>query len=235
MKASVPGLMFLVILIVIPHFQAAGFELEDGVNTAGVIRFPTAFNQPTTHTIHSTIELTDIFEPSMNLYNLRYGLQLGGFQWITDFNYTLEPIHEFDYVETKGKFQILALDEFRFYLAVGGLLRGVIDSGERDARIDGRVGSLLIVSSIELFPFDNWGGFLANLYLDNRFVSLGLKVQLYQSIQLVAEGERLHTTGRTEKTHGRVGVSFEGLQNVYMQLLWSDEGEHVLVQIGTGF
>lgn len=235
MKATVSRLMILAVLIAAPHFQASAFELEEGVNIAGVIRFPTAFNQSTTHTLHTTIELTDIFEPLLNLYNLRYGLQLGGFQLISDLNYTLEPEHEFDYAEIKGKFQILALDEFRFYLAVGGLWRGVIDSRERDARIDGRVGSLFIVSTFELFPFDNWGGFLLNLYLDNRFINLGLKVQLYQSIQLVAEGERLHTTERTDKTHGRVGVSFEGVQNLYMQLLWSDEGENFLVQIGTGF
>ena len=42
---------------------AGAFELEQGVYQAGVIDFPTALNQPTTHTFHGTIELTDIAEP----------------------------------------------------------------------------------------------------------------------------------------------------------------------------
>ena len=54
-------------------------------------------------------------------------------------------------------------------------------------------------------------------------------------IQFVGEVEHLHSTRREDKTNGRAGVSFEGLQNTYFQLLWTDQGKHWLVQIGTGF
>lgn len=211
------------------------FELEQGVYQAGVIDFPTALNQPTTHTFHGTIELTDVGEPDLNLYNLRYGFQYGAFQLLTDFNWSIDPVHEFDYGEVKAKLQVLALDEFRSYLAVGFLARGVEHSEERPARIDDRTASLFGISTFEIFPFSDWGGFLINLYLDNRFVTLGTKIQLYQSIQFVGEVEHLHDTLREDDTNGRAGISFEGLQNFYFQLLWSDEGEHLLAQIGTGF
>jgi hypothetical protein len=224
----------LLVALLLPG-QALAFELEQGINAAGIIDFPTALNQPTTHTFHATIELTDIKEPDLNLYNLRYGLQLGAFQLLTDLNFAIEPRHEFDYGEIKAKLQALALDEFRTYVAVGFLARAVEKAEERLARIDDRTASLFLVSTFELFPFDQWGGFLVNFYLDNRFVTLGLKVQLYQSIQFVAEADHLHSTLREEKNHGRLGVAFEGEQNFYFQLVATDQGEHVLAQVGTGF
>lgn len=235
MKAAARIGGVLMALCALVFGQARAFELEEGLYAAGIIDFPTALNQPTTHTFHGTLELTDISEPDLNLYNLRYGLQIGVFQLIADLNYTVEPRHGFDYGEVKAKLQVLSLDEFRTYVAVGLLARLVEKSEEREARIDDKTASLFAITSIELFPFEQWGGFLVNFYLDNRFFTLGLKVQIYQSIQFVGEIEHLHSTLREEDTHGRAGVSFEGLQNVYFQLFLSDEGEHVLVQIGTGF
>lgn len=219
---------------VLPRLAPA-FELEQGVYQAGVIDFPTALNQPTTHTIHTTLELTDVAEPILNLYNVRYGFQHGAFQLLADLNYTIEPVHEFDYAEVKAKLQVLALDEYRSYVALGLLGRAVEKSRERPYRIDDRPLSLFVISTVELFPFDNWGGFLANFYLDNRWATLGLKVQLYQSIQAVGEFSRLHSTERDEQNHVRAGVAFEGVQNFYFQLIWSDQGEHWLAQLGTGF
>lgn len=219
---------------VLPRLAPA-FELEQGVYQAGVIDFPTALNQPTTHTIHTTLELTDIAEPVLNLYNVRYGFQHGAFQLLTDLHYTIEPVHEFDYAEVKAKLQVLALDEYRSYLALGLLGRGVQKSRERPYRIDDRPMSLFLISTFELYPFQNWGGILANFYLDNRWVTLGLKVQLYQSIQAVGEFSRLHSTERTKRNYARAGVSFEGVQNLYFQLLYANEGEHWLAQVGTGF
>lgn len=222
-------------LILLPQGPAQAFELEQGVYSAGIIDFPTALNQPVAHTFHTTLELTDVGEPDLNLYNFRYGFQYGAFQLLSDLNWSIDPEHEFDYAEVKAKLQILSLDEYRSYVAVGFLGRGVEESDERLARIDDRTASLFLISTFELFPFQDWGGFLVNLYLDNRFVTLGTKIQLYQSIQLVAEGEYLHDTLREDDRNGRVGVSFEGLANFYFQLVYTDEGENWLAQIGAGF
>jgi hypothetical protein len=210
-------------------------ELEQGVNAAGVINFPTALNQPTTNTLHGTLELTDIAKPSLNPYNFRYGFQHGSFQLISDLNFTIEPSHQFDYAEVKAKLQVLSLDEYRSYVAVGLLGRAVRHADEREQRIDDRTASLFVISTFEVFPFQSWGGFLINVYLDNRFITLGTKIQIYQSIQFVGEVEHLHSTLREDKTNSRAGVAFEGLQNTYFQLLWTDQGEHWLAQIGTGF
>ncbi len=229
------GLLLACLTLLLPARPAWAFELEQGIYAAGVIDWPTALNQPVTHTFHGTLELTDVSEPVLNLYNLRYGLQLGAFQLLADLNFNIEPTHEFDAGELKAKLQVLSLDEFRSYVAVGFLARGVEESEEREARIDDKTASLFAISTFELFPFQDWGGVLFNLYLDNRFFVFGLKAQLYQGIQLVSEVDFLHSTEREEDLHGRAGVSFEGLQNFYFQLLWTDEGENVLAQVGTGF
>ena len=225
----------IVLLAALPLAAVPAAELEPGVNQAAIIKFPTALNQPTPHMVHLAVELTDIAEPELHLYDVRYGFQRGAFQLLADLNYAVEPVREFDYAEIKAKLQILSLDEYRSYVAVGLLGRGVEDAREREARIDDRPASLFAVSSFELFPFARWGGLLINFYLDNRFGSLGLKMQVYQGIQFVGEWERLHSTERTDRNNGRAGVSFETLHNFYFQLLWSDQGKHTLAQVGTGF
>ena len=214
---------------------ATAVELDHGINTAGIIKYPTALNQPTTHTIHGTLELTDIGEPDLNLYNLRYGLQLGGFQFLADLNYALGPIHEADYAEIKGKMQLLNLEEFRLAIALGLLGRVVKNSEEKEARIDGRSASLFGILSVELFPFDRWGGFLVNFYLDNRVFELGGKVQLFNAIQAVVEGEIIHSTLREDDRNIRGGISIDGGKSIYFQFLVTDEGENYMIQIGGGF
>jgi hypothetical protein len=235
MNAVVRAAGLLLLLLALLPATGRAFELEQGAYQAGIINFPTALNQPTTHTFHGTIELTDIGKPDLSPYNFRYGFQYGAFQLLTDLFWALEPKQEFDYGEVKAKLQVLSLDEYRSYLAVGLLGRAVRHEREEEARIDGKPASLFAVTTFELFPFDQWGGFLINAYLDNRFVTLGLKVQLYQSIQFVGEVEHLHSTLREDKDNARAGIAFEGLQNFYFQLLWTDQGEHALAQIGAGF
>ena len=234
-RPLLPAAVLLAVLLALPMGPARAFELEQGVYQAGIINFPTALNQPTTHTIHGSLELTDVAEPDLNLYNFRYGFQYGAFQLLTDLNFSIQDEHQFDYGEVKAKLQVLALDEYRSYVAVGLLGRAVQHREERQARIDDKPASLFVISSFELFPFDRWGGFLFNVYLDNRFLTPGLKVQLYESIQAVAELEHLHSTLREDDDNLRAGVAFEGLQNFYFQLIWTDQGEHWLVQVGTGF
>lgn len=214
---------------------AAAYELEQGLYAAGVIDFPTALNQPTTHTFHGSLELTDISKPVLNLYNFRYGFQTGAFQLLSDFNWSVAPIKEFDYGQVRAKLQVLALDEYRSYLAVGLMGRVVANAADRPTRIDDRTASLFIIETIELYPFDSWGGFLFNFYLDNRHFNFGLKGQIYQSIQGVAEVDVRHSTTNPDKVHGRGGVSFENLQNFYFQILYLDVGSHAVVQVGTGF
>jgi hypothetical protein len=232
---GLPALALALLLSALWPGAARAFELERGTYAAGIINFPTALNQPTTHTIHGTLELTDIAKPELHPYNARYGFQYGSFQLLTDFWWRIEPVHEFDYAEIKAKLQVLSLDEYRSYLAVGLLGRAVQHTDERPQRIDNKPASLFLISTFELFPFDQWGGFLLNFYLDNRFVSLGTKIQLYQSIQFVAEAEHLHSTLRKDKDNARAGISLEGIGSFYFQLLWTDQGKHALAQIGAGF
>ena len=231
--ARAAGLLVLLAALWVAVAHAA--ELEHGVNQSGLIDFPTALSQPSTHSLNGTLELTDIGKPALNLYSVRYGFQYGAFQLVSDAHFLIEPVHEFDYGEVRGKLQVLSLDEFRSTFAVGLLGRFVRKAEEREARIDGKTASLFVISTFELFPFRQWGGFLINAYLDNRFVTLGLKAQIYQSVQAVAEVDHLHSTHTPDDTNGRIGVSFEGLQNFYLQLLWTDEGKHALVQVGTSF
>jgi len=225
------------LLLLAALLPAAGFaaELEPGVNQASVIKFPTALNQTTTNTARLSVELTDVAKPELHLYNVGYGFQHGAFQLLADLNYAIEPVREFDYAEVRAKLQILSLDEFRSYVAVGLLGRAVEQAEERPARIDDKPASLFVISSFELFPFQRGGGMLVNLYLDNRFLTLGLKLQVYEGIQFVGEWEHLVSTERTDKNNGRAGVSFETLHNFYFQLLWTDQGKHALAQVGTGF
>lgn len=225
----------LVLLAALLPGWAPAAELEHGVDQAAVINFPTALNQPTTNTLGTTVELTNIGKPELNLYNIHYGFQHGAFQLINDLNFAIEPTHEFDYGQVAAKLQVLSLDEYRSYVAVGLLGRAVRHSSERQARIDNKTASLFAISTFELFPFENWGGFLFNLYVDNRFVTLGSKIQLYQSIQFVGEAEHLTSTQRSDRNNARLGVSFEGVQNAYFQLLWTDQGKHWLARVGTGF
>lgn len=253
------ALMGAVMVVLAAFFPGAGlaFELEQGLYAAGIIKYPTALNQPTTHTFHGSLEIADLGEPDLNPYNFRYGLQLGAFQLLTDLHYALEPKKEFDFGEVRGKLQVISLDEFRFSMAFGFLGRFVQDSDERLQRIEDKTTSLLGIASIELFPFQQWGGILFNFYLDNRVFVAGLKAQLYQSIQLVVEGDYKHATisdqeaaeatrnnpgaaaaiqdATQRENHYTAGVSFEGDQNLYFQLLYTDQGERVLIQIGTGF
>lgn len=233
LAACATGLLLL-LAVALPAV-APGAELERGINQANVIEFPTALNQPTTNLFATTVELTDIAKPELHLYNIRYGFQYGAFQLINDLNYSIEPTRQFDYARVRAKLQVLSLDEYRSYVAVGLLGRAVRHADERQARIDNKTTSLFAVSTFEIFPFQDWGGFLFNVYLDNRFLTLGTKIQIYQSIQFVGEAEHLVSTQRSDKNNARLGVSFEGLQNTYFQLLWTDQGKHWLAQVGTGF
>ena len=217
-----------------PRFTQA-YELEEGLNAAGLIVFPTALNQPVDHAIHTTVEMTDVEEPEAHVANYRYGYQLGIFQLIADANYLVEPLYEFNHLELKGKLHVLSLDEFRTYVALGLLGRFVEDDDESDYRISGREASFFAIGSIELFPFDSWGGFLFNLYLDNRYTSGGLKAQLYPAIQVVAETYKLHESLGGEKWINMVGLQVEAEQNFYMQLLYSNLGANWFIQLGTGF
>jgi len=215
---------------------AQAFELVDGMYQSGIVFFPTALKQPVEHSFHVTSQVTDTVNPDMDLVNLRHGYQYGAFQLLTDLFYTVEPVREFNYAEMKGKLQILSLDEYRFYMAVGLLVRGVTDSAERKWRIDDRTSSFLGVMSVELFPFYDWGGVLTNLYLDNRYASLGMKIQIFEGIQGVFEMDRLHSSAWVqEKNHARGGLSFEQLENFYLQMLYDDRGKHFFLQLGVGF
>ena len=86
--ARAAGLLVLLAALWVAATHAA--ELEHGVNQAGLIDFPTALSQPSTHSLNGTLELTDIGKPALNLYSVRYGFQYGAFQLVSDAHFTPE-------------------------------------------------------------------------------------------------------------------------------------------------
>jgi hypothetical protein len=216
---------------------ARAFELEPGVNNAGVIEYPTALDQYLQHTFHATVELIDVGEPKLALENVRYGLQLGAFQVTGDAYLLTHPDREFDQGILRAKLRILQFDPERTSIAVGGLARLVTDEDGED-RIDHRPFSLLGVVTTELFPFQEWGGFLINGYVDNRVLDLGLKVQVYQFIKAVAEVDWWHSSDFYEdedKVQSKGGIEIEGQTGFYIQFFYSERFDHLLVQVGAGF
>lgn len=218
-----------------------------GIDAAGVIDFPTALDQTTRHTFHGTLEVFDLGEPDLRPLNVRYGFQLGNLQLLAESYWHTDP-REFDHVEGKAKLRILNLDEFRTYAALGVLARYVDNKDKERAVIDDKPYSLFAVVTAELIPFANWDAFLVNLYLDNRFGSVGLKVPLYRFIRAVAEADYHHAGTEQDRWRGKAGIELEGEQSFYIQFVYSDRSDHgpdtgknardqgrVRVQIGTGF
>ena len=215
---------------------AHAFELEPGVNTAGVIEYPTANDQFLRHTIAGTIELIDIGKPELALENVRYGLQLGALQLLGDVFFLTEPDWKFDQGTFRAKLRILQFDAERTSIAVGGLARFSDGTEEGDARIDDRPYSLLGVVTTELFPFQEWGGFLINAYVDNRVLDGGLKVQIYRFIKAVFEVDYFHSSpDLDDKVQTKGGIEIEGETQFYIQAFYSERFDHLMVQIGVGF
>lgn len=222
--------------------------LEEGMSTSSMVNYPTARDQLTDHALHASFQIEDIEEPLINLESFRYAFQLGNFQVMADARSRLEPEHEFDYAEVKGKLRVLNLDELRTNGAIGILGRGVEEHDEeleRKARIDDRESSLFGVLTTEVFPFQTWGGVLLNFYLDNRVFSTGAKFQVYQFIKIVDESTWYHSreVDAYEAVFGEepdnqtntLGLEFEGEQNFYFQLLYEDVSDSALIRLGTGF
>jgi hypothetical protein len=204
------------------------------LNTAGVIAFPTALDQRQDHTFAATLALFDVGEPDIRAQNLRYGFQWGNAQFIADADFLTEPEKEFDHGEVKAKLRLMTFDKFLSSVALG-LLGRVTDSEEGDARIDEKPYSFFGIFTVELFPFQDWGGFLLNVYLDNRILSTGLKVQIIDQLQFVAESAYLHSTDVKERTSYSAGIEVDGEQNFYFQLFYNDPAGRVSIQLGTGF
>ncbi|MBI3994112.1 MAG: hypothetical protein HY342_12630, partial [Candidatus Lambdaproteobacteria bacterium] len=149
-------------------------------------------------------------------------------------NFITEPEKEFDHAEVKAKLRLVTFDKVLSSVALG-LLGRATDSEEGDARIDDKPFSFFGIFTVELFPFGNWGGFLVNVYLDNRFLSTGLKVQLIDQLQFVGETAFLHSTDVKERTSYSAGVEIDGEQKFYFQVFYNDPADRVSIQLGTGF
>ncbi len=236
--ATMPlAMVLLVLALLVAARPAAGQELDPGVNTASVIDFPTALDQRTANMLHGTIDIVDLSAPDLRLANLRYGRQLGSLQLLADVYGRTEPKRELDYAELKAKLRILNLDAQRTYFALGGLARWSDQHIKDETRLDNKPYSLLGVFTTQLFPFDQWGAFLVNVYLDNRFVDAGLKVQIYEGIRFVTESDYHHGDSNDDphKWRFKAGLEFEGERNFYAQIFYDDVGNHTRLQIGTGF
>jgi len=219
-------------LLAAASVQAA--KSEHGINVAGVIDFPTALDQAKTHTVHGTLDIFDASAPDLRPVDLRYGLQIGNFQMIADLMWRSQP-QAFDHAELKLKLRFLNLDEFRTFVAMGVLGRLADPGDTTQASIDGRPYSLFAVMTVELMPFRRRDPMLLNLYLDNRLANLGFKLPLSDSIRLVLESDFNHVLTVGEPWHHKAGFEMEGEQNFYVQFLYSSVGDHLRVQIGTGF
>lgn len=230
-----PALLLAAALAAAPAAWAE--ELEPGVNAAGVIDFPTALDQPTPNTLHGTLDFIDLAAPDVRPVNARYGRQFGNLQLLADINWRTEPVREFDYGEAKAKLRVVSFEAQRTFIAIGALGRWTDQKSKDEARLDNKPYSLLGVLTTELYPFDQWGAFLLNFYVDNRFADLGLKVQLYQGIMFLTEVDYHHgdVNDAPNEWRTKAGFEFAGGQNFYTQILYDDAGNHARIQIGTGF
>ena len=233
-RSAAAALLTLGLLAALCPRALPAAELQPGLNTAGMIAFPTALDQPLDHSIAATLAVFDVGEPDIRAQNVRYGFQWGNAQLLADANFSTEPKKEFDHAEVKAKLRLVTFDKFASSVALG-LLGRITDSKAGDARIDEKPFSFFGIFTVELFPFHNWGGFLVNVYLDNRFLSTGLKVQLIDQLQFVGETAYLHSTDVKERTSSSVGIEIAGEQNFYFQVFYNDPTDRVSLQLGTGF
>ena len=200
-----------------------------------MIGFPTALDQELTHVFHASLAFLDVEEPDVAFTNLRYGFQLGNFQLLTDVNATAEPDKEFEFAEMRAKLRVLPLDSISTNIAIGYLGR-LTDSDEAKERLADRSASLFAILTSELVLFDDLDGVLFNLYLDNLYGSLGLKVPVFQFIKVIVELNYQHEPENLDDRGSiKAGIESEGEQNFYFQLYYSDLTEHFIIQIGSGF
>jgi len=204
------------------------------VNAAGMIDFPTALNQTNDHSVAATIDVFDIGEPDLRIENFRYGYQWGDLQLLLDTHALTRPERDFDYTELRVKLRVLPLDELRTTLALGLLGRSTFED-ERWARIDDRKASLFFALTNQAYLFGSLP-MMTNLYLDNVFASLGVKMEVYQFIMAVLEMDYYHTMSWLEdRERGKIGIEIDGEQNFYFQVFYAHPNKHALIQIGTGF
>lgn len=226
------------LLVAFPILPPAGAqELEPGTNAAGVIDYPTALDQPTRNLVRGSLALVNVATPDLRPASAGLSHQFGSLQVLADLYWAAEPVRQFNYAEGKAKLRILNLDAQRTYLALGVVSRWTDQQSKDAAQIDNKPWSLLGVMTTELFPFEEWGAFLVNLYLDNRFFDAGLKVQLYQGIKFVSEVDYHHgdVNDQSQKWRTKAGFEFEAEQNVFFQILYDDGGNHARAQLGWGF
>lgn len=214
--------------------DAAAQGITESVNAASVIDFPTALDQTETHVFHAAVAIVDLGEPDVRLQNLRYGLQVGNFQLLTDVHMQTEPSERLNFAEIRAKLRVLPLDEISTDIAVGVLGR-IANSGEKN-RIDDREASLFAIWTSQIAALDDAEPLLINFYLDNLFFSMGAEMGFYQFIKFVAEADFLHSqSDAPDRNFTKVGIEIEGEQNFYFQIYYSDRNDDVVVQIGTGF
>lgn len=204
-----------------------------GVNSAGVIDFPTSLDQTKQHTFQGTIHLVSIPDTDLQPSNFRYGLQLGNFQLLTDIHMNTVDDRGFNYGEIRAKLKVLPLDDLRTDISVG-LLGRYADSTAGETAIDDRISSLFVVVTSQVFLFGETP-MLTNVYLDNLYFSLGVKLQAYQFVTAVAEADYVLSDAVAERSFGKIGVEIEGEQNFFFQIFYSSRFNDFMVQIGSGF
>lgn len=235
-KARVVGALLAGLCLAGNGTRIAAQDLEPSVNAASVIDYPTALDQPTPNILHGTFEVFDLAAPDLRPTSMSYGHQWNNVQVLAD-AFWQPKARTFDYADAKAKVRAIDLDSEQTYIAFGAVARWSDQSGKMETVLDNKPYSLLGILTTELYPIESWGAFLLNFYLDNRYADLGLKVQVYQSIKLVTETDYHHgdINDDPHKWRTKVGVQFDNDKNFYMQLLYDDAGDHLRVQLGSGF
>ena len=209
--------------------------LDAGVNVSQVIEFPTALDQTYPNLLQGTLEAVSISEPDLRPYNLRYGRQLGNLQLLFNGNWETEPQRQFLRADARAKLRVLNLDAYHTYAAIGAMARATDSKSKDETELDNKPYSLLIAFTSQLDLPLLWKPLLANVYADNQYVTVGVKVPVYQYIELVGEVVDREAVASDTAVHNRAGIEFQGEQNFFLQLYFSDQANNVLIQLGTGF
>ncbi len=123
--------LLALLLLILPGeiwAEPIGYDLEQGINTASVIDYPTALDQSRTNVVTFATEIVDIGQPDLRQRSAFYGLQFGNVQfsldsqWATRDSASIET-YDLSHATGRAKLRVVNLDEYRTHIAVGLLGR----------------------------------------------------------------------------------------------------------------
>ncbi|MDH4120487.1 MAG: hypothetical protein OEV94_02125 [Deltaproteobacteria bacterium] len=228
-----------------------------GVNAAGLVRYPTAFDQYTDNYLRFNVEIHDLALPDLRMSNVFFGHQFGSLQVTADANFRTVPEKAFDNLTARAKLRLVTLEPMMLSFGFG-LVGRYADSPVSADRMAHRNFSLMFATTAEVIPFDEFGGLLVNFYLDNLVAVPGFRFQISNFIHLIGEGIIIHE--KTLSNHNLAqttyssftptattasllpattrfvgGLEIESDNNLDFQLLYDSESMSGQFQVGWGF